>query len=62
MKLLYAFYIGDCHDSAGRKDRCVTGAIYNYTTQLASAYQNTNLKLQCKHFISLESIVVHDIT
>ncbi|KAK4399066.1 Endonuclease 1 [Sesamum angolense] len=25
---------GDCHDSAGRKHRCVTGAIYNYTAQL----------------------------
>ncbi|XP_050287022.1 endonuclease 4-like isoform X3 [Quercus robur] len=36
---------GDCHDSAGHKDRCVTGAIYNYTMQLTSAYQNTNLKL-----------------
>uniref|UniRef100_A0A7N2LQP7 Aspergillus nuclease S1 n=1 Tax=Quercus lobata TaxID=97700 RepID=A0A7N2LQP7_QUELO len=38
-------YCRDCHDSAGHKDRCVTGAIYNYTMQLASAYQNTNLKL-----------------
>lgn len=64
MKLLYDFYVGDCHDSAGHKNRCVTGAIYNYTMQLASAYQNTNLKLHCKHSISmsLESIVAHDIT
>nr|XP_023912076.1 endonuclease 4-like isoform X1 [Quercus suber]POF10728.1 endonuclease 4 [Quercus suber] len=38
-------YCRDCHDSAGHKNRCVTGAIYNYTMQLASAYQNTNLKL-----------------
>ncbi|KAI9198633.1 hypothetical protein LWI28_019431 [Acer negundo] len=34
-------YCRDCHDSAGRKDRCVTGAIYNYTMQLKSAYQNS---------------------
>ncbi|KAL0010963.1 hypothetical protein SO802_006071, partial [Lithocarpus litseifolius] len=38
-------YCRDCHDSAGHKNRCVTGAIYNYTMQLASAYQNNNLKL-----------------
>ncbi|CAK7350687.1 unnamed protein product [Dovyalis caffra] len=35
-------YCRDCHDSAGRKDRCVTGAIYNYTYQLSSAYPNSN--------------------
>lgn len=37
-------YCRDCHDSAGRKDRCVTGAIFNYTSQLTSAYQNSNSK------------------
>ncbi|KAJ4703394.1 Endonuclease [Melia azedarach] len=33
-------YCRDCHDSAGHKDRCVTGAIYNYSMQL-SAYQDS---------------------
>ncbi|KAL9234103.1 hypothetical protein vseg_009010 [Gypsophila vaccaria] len=32
-------YNRDCHDSSGRKNRCVTGAIYNYTQQLQSACQ-----------------------
>lgn len=36
--LIYIFLTGDCHDSVERKDRCVTGAIYNYTTQLISGY------------------------
>lgn len=31
-------YCRDCHDFARRKDRCVAGAIYNYSAQL-SAYQ-----------------------
>lgn len=35
-------YCRDCHDSSGRKDRCVTGAIHNYTNQLSSLYQNSN--------------------
>lgn len=30
-------YCRDCHDSYKRKDRCVTGAIQNYTMQLKSA-------------------------
>lgn len=30
-------YCRDCHDEAGRKDRCVAGAINNYTLQLVSA-------------------------
>ncbi|XP_031478119.1 endonuclease 4-like [Nymphaea colorata] len=29
-------YCRDCHDSAGVADRCVAGAIYNYTQQLAN--------------------------
>ncbi|CAO2842700.1 unnamed protein product [Amaranthus hypochondriacus] len=33
-------YCRDCHDSAGLKNRCVTGAMYNYTLQLMSANQN----------------------
>ncbi|KAJ7968878.1 Endonuclease [Quillaja saponaria] len=35
-------YCRDCHDSAGDKDRCVTGAIYNYTMQLDAAYNQDN--------------------
>lgn len=46
-------YCRDCHDSAGHKNRCVTGAIYNYTMQLASAYQNTNLKLHYNLTVAL---------
>lgn len=33
-------YCRDCHDTAGLKNRCVAGAIYNYTVQLASACRN----------------------
>nr|KJB57614.1 hypothetical protein B456_009G172200 [Gossypium raimondii] len=36
---------GDCHDTAGHKDRCVTGAIFNYTKQLFSAYQGYSPQL-----------------
>ncbi|POO03671.1 S1/P1 nuclease [Trema orientale] len=36
-------YCRDCHDTAGNKDRCVTGAIYNYTKQL-SGYQDPIVK------------------
>ena len=59
--MLLTSFIGDCHDSAGHKDMCVTGAINNYTMQLASAYQETNLKLQCKFLKSLGPMVVHEI-
>ncbi|KAJ0082834.1 hypothetical protein Patl1_10855 [Pistacia atlantica] len=34
-------YCRDCHDSGGHKDRCVTGAINNYTMQLKSFYQDS---------------------
>ncbi|XP_021726364.1 endonuclease 4-like [Chenopodium quinoa] len=37
-------YARDCHDSSGRKNRCVTGATYNYTLQLMSACQNSASK------------------
>ncbi|GFY91816.1 endonuclease 4 [Actinidia rufa] len=33
---------GDCHDSKGHQNMCATGAIYNYTMQLMSAYNNPN--------------------
>ncbi|MBA0807851.1 hypothetical protein Gohar_023628, partial [Gossypium harknessii] len=40
-------YCRDCHDTAGHKDRCVTGAIFNYTKQLFSAYQGYSPQLSC---------------
>ncbi|CAL5344910.1 unnamed protein product [Camellia sinensis] len=39
----------DCHDTAGHKNRCVTGAIYNYTMQLMS-YSDSNSEMKCKQF------------
>ncbi|XP_057764601.1 endonuclease 4-like [Salvia miltiorrhiza] len=36
-------YCRDCHDTVGRKDRCVTGAIYNYTKQLMSEHDDSGL-------------------
>ncbi|KAH7545933.1 hypothetical protein FEM48_Zijuj01G0146700 [Ziziphus jujuba var. spinosa] len=41
--------IGDCHDTAGRKDRCVTGAIYNYTMQLTTSYHDSVLESKCEY-------------
>lgn len=38
---------GDCHDSYGKKDRCVSGAIYNYSKQL-EAYQRPESEQKCK--------------
>ncbi|OMO65081.1 S1/P1 nuclease [Corchorus olitorius] len=35
-------YCRDCHDSNGHNNSCVTGAIFNYTSQLYSAYQGSN--------------------
>lgn len=34
-------YSRDCHDLAGIKDRCVSGAIYNYTEQLTAYNQGS---------------------
>ncbi|XP_022715969.1 endonuclease 4-like isoform X3 [Durio zibethinus] len=39
-------YCRDCHDSAGHKDSCVTGAIFNYTKQHFSAYQGYDPQLK----------------
>ncbi|MBA0712824.1 hypothetical protein Golax_011898, partial [Gossypium laxum] len=39
-------YGRDCYDSAGRRNNCVTGAIFNYTKQLFSAYQGYKPKLK----------------
>ncbi|GMJ08454.1 endonuclease 4 [Hibiscus trionum] len=39
-------YYRDCYDSAGHKNKCVTGAIFNYTKQLFSAYQGYNPRLK----------------
>ncbi|GER27183.1 endonuclease [Striga asiatica] len=36
-------YCRDCHDSQKREDRCVTGAIHNYTLQLMPEQDDTNL-------------------
>ncbi|ANM66200.1 endonuclease 4 [Arabidopsis thaliana] len=33
---------GDCHDTHKNQDRCVTGAIFNYTMQLMSASENSD--------------------
>lgn len=42
-------YCRDCHDSAGRKHRCVTGAIYNYTMQLVEEHRLSKLSAaNCK--------------
>ncbi|GMP74807.1 hypothetical protein CsSME_00032114 [Camellia sinensis var. sinensis] len=38
-------YCRDCHDTAGHKNRCVTGAIYNYTMQLMS-YSDSNSEMK----------------
>ncbi|XP_051129029.1 endonuclease 4-like [Andrographis paniculata] len=54
-------YCRDCHDSSGTKDRCVTGAIYNYTMQLvadgdesvssAAKYNLTEALMFLSHYI-----------
>lgn len=52
-------YCRDCHDTAKRKDRCVTGAIYNYSMQLMTyeesvsqhKYNLTEALLFLSHFI-----------
>ncbi|XP_077243269.1 endonuclease 4-like isoform X2 [Tasmannia lanceolata] len=38
-------YCRDCHDLARNKDRCVAGAIYNYSTQLTT-YQDFRSELK----------------
>ncbi|KAG7616821.1 S1/P1 nuclease [Arabidopsis thaliana x Arabidopsis arenosa] len=35
-------YCRDCHDTHKNQDRCVTGAIFNYTMQLMSASENSD--------------------
>lgn len=52
-------YCRDCHDTAKRKDRCVTGAIYNYSMQLMTyggsvskrQYNLTEALLFLSHFV-----------
>lgn len=51
--------LGDCHDSAGHKDMCVTGAIYNYTKQLVSSYQDSNSRLKCKCYYAAGVALAH---
>lgn len=52
-------YCRDCHDTAKRKDRCVTGAIFNYSMQLMTyegsvskqQYNLTEALLFLSHFV-----------
>ena len=39
---------GDCHDTHKNQDRCVTGAIFNYTMQLMSASENSDTIVHCE--------------
>lgn len=39
---------GDCHDTHKHQDRCVTGAIFNYTMQLMSASKNSQTIVHCE--------------
>lgn len=39
---------GDCHDTHKHQDRCVTGAIFNYTMQLMSASENSHTIVHCE--------------
>ncbi|XVE61014.1 hypothetical protein DITRI_Ditri06bG0006000 [Diplodiscus trichospermus] len=39
-------YNRDCYDYDGYKNKCVTGAIFNYTSQLFSTYQGYNPRLR----------------
>lgn len=47
---LYMFCLceGDCHDARKHQDRCVTGAILNYTMQLMSASENSQSIVHCE--------------
>ena len=45
---LFSCLSGDCHDTVGRKDRCVTGAIYNYTEQLLLGVHDLNSEKNSK--------------
>ncbi|XP_017221267.1 endonuclease 3 [Daucus carota subsp. sativus] len=38
-------YCRDCHDTDGNKDRCVTGAIYNYTDQLQLGFHKLSSEM-----------------
>ncbi|CAK9176806.1 unnamed protein product [Ilex paraguariensis] len=55
-------YCRDCHDSAEQKDRCVTGAIYNYTMQLMSGYNsNSEIKYNLTEALMFLSHFVGDV-
>ncbi|GAA0143131.1 hypothetical protein LIER_03886 [Lithospermum erythrorhizon] len=49
-------YCRDCHDTSGVNDRCVTGAINNYTMQLMT-YVNSDSETNCKYEIPLTDIL-----
>ncbi|CAJ2678447.1 unnamed protein product [Trifolium pratense] len=59
----FAILIGDCHDSYGHKDRCVTGAIHNYTMQLrlANADASSELKYNLTEALMFLSHFVGDV-
>ncbi|CAJ2678446.1 unnamed protein product [Trifolium pratense] len=56
-------YCRDCHDSYGHKDRCVTGAIHNYTMQLrlANADASSELKYNLTEALMFLSHFVGDV-
>lgn len=56
-------YCRDCHDYAGRKNRCVTGAIYNYTLQLTSAchYPSSDIKYNLTEALMFLSHFIGDV-
>ncbi|XP_068639619.1 endonuclease 4-like [Aristolochia californica] len=55
-------YCRDCHDTAGHRDRCVSGAIYNYSSQLMD-YQDsdTNQKYNLTESLMFLSHFIGDI-
>ena len=60
---------GDCKDLNGEKDRCVVGAINNYTTQLLDYGKDTKckknlamtLKILCLHLFYLYQLLCVDL-
>lgn len=42
--ILFSSTAGDCHDSLGRKDVCVSGAINKFTQQLTDYTKNHTIK------------------
>lgn len=53
---LFSYLSGDCHDTVGRKDRCVTGAIYNYTEQLLLGVHDLNSQMNGEPYLLIEIV------